>query len=139
MDSWAPLKVYKCGLRPAELMPESIERFIEGHAFLRSCESAPSPPPPPSSDLLMGDGGGGEGGRRGGESYDRKKAWPSINHSVFSGQCFCLKVHKIEIFFGFDFEICIIFFISYVKILRFYKNTFLIRPLLGEIRFFHLV
>ncbi len=31
------------------------------------------------------------------------------------------------------------FFISYVKILRFYKKSFLIRPLLGEIRFFRLV
>jgi hypothetical protein len=31
------------------------------------------------------------------------------------------------------------FFISYVKILRFYKKIFLIRPLLGEIRFFRLV
>jgi hypothetical protein len=29
--------------------------------------------------------------------------------------------------------------ISYVKILRFYKKIFLIRPLLGEIRFFRLV
>ncbi len=31
------------------------------------------------------------------------------------------------------------FFISYVKILRFYKKNFLIRPLLGVIRFFRLV
>jgi hypothetical protein len=31
------------------------------------------------------------------------------------------------------------FFISYVKIVRFYKKNFLIRPLLGEIRFFRLV
>ncbi len=31
------------------------------------------------------------------------------------------------------------FFISCVKILRFYKKIFLIRPLLGEIRFFRLV
>ncbi len=31
-----------------------------------------------------------------------------------------LKVHKIEIFFGFDFENLYYFFISYVKILRFY-------------------
>ncbi len=31
------------------------------------------------------------------------------------------------------------FFISYVKILRFHKKKFLIRPLLGEIRFFRLV
>jgi hypothetical protein len=26
----------------------------------------------------------GEGGGRGAESYDRKKAWPSINHSLLS-------------------------------------------------------
>ncbi len=31
------------------------------------------------------------------------------------------------------------FFISYVKILRFYKKNFWIRPLLGEMRFFRLV
>jgi hypothetical protein len=31
------------------------------------------------------------------------------------------------------------FFISYVKILRFYNKICLIRPLLGEIRFFRLV
>ncbi len=31
------------------------------------------------------------------------------------------------------------FFISYVKILRFYQKKFLIRPLLGEIQFFCLV
>jgi hypothetical protein len=31
------------------------------------------------------------------------------------------------------------FFIIYVKILRFYKQIFLIRPLLGEMRFFRLV
>jgi hypothetical protein len=34
-----------------------------------------------------------------------------------------LKVHKIENFFDSDFEICIIF-VSYVKILRFYKKIF---------------
>ncbi len=30
-------------------------------------------------------GGGGEGGGREAESYDRKKAWSSINHSILSG------------------------------------------------------
>ncbi len=35
-----------------------------------------------------------------------------------------LKVHKIEIFFCFDFEILYDFFISYVKILGFYKKNF---------------
>jgi hypothetical protein len=29
--------------------------------------------------------GGGKGGGRGAESYDRKKAWPFINHSKLSG------------------------------------------------------
>jgi hypothetical protein len=28
-------------------------------------------------------GGGGEGGAK---SYDREKAWPSINHSILSGE-----------------------------------------------------
>ncbi len=41
------------------------------------------------------------------------------------GGAVALKVHKIEIFFGFDFEICIISLLV----------IFLIRPLLGEIRF----
>jgi hypothetical protein len=31
------------------------------------------------------------------------------------------------------------FFVSYVKILRFYKKKFLIGPLLGEVRFFRVV
>ena len=31
------------------------------------------------------------------------------------------------------------FFVSYVKILRFYKKNFLIGPLLGEVRFFRVV
>ncbi len=31
------------------------------------------------------------------------------------------------------------FFVSFVKILRFYKNNFLIGPLLGEVRFFRVV
>jgi hypothetical protein len=47
---------------------ESIERFVEGQAFLRSYELAPRPPPPP----LSSEEGGGDG--RGAESYDRKKA-----------------------------------------------------------------
>jgi hypothetical protein len=35
-----------------------------------------------------------------------------------------LKIHKIENFFGFDFGISVFLFLSYVKILRFYKKTF---------------
>jgi hypothetical protein len=44
------------------LRAESIERFIDGQAFLGSYDSAPPPP----------------------ESYDRKKIWPSVNHSILS-------------------------------------------------------
>jgi len=56
------------------LTAESIERFIEDQAFLRSYVSAPSPPPPVSGSTgdLQEDwerektywlgGGGGEGG-----------------------------------------------------------------------------
>ncbi len=79
---------------------------------------------------------GGRGGGRVAEWDDSKKTWPSINWSILSdctdgrqkrikrGKsrdrfltywsrsfvffCLYLKVHKIEIFFGFDFEICII-------------------------------
>ncbi len=49
-----------------------------------------------------------------------------------------LKVYKIENFFGFDFEICTIF-VSYVKILRFYRKICLFMPLLEELRFFRAV
>ncbi len=34
--------------------------------------------------------------------------WATANRSVLSSIGVALKVHKIEIFFGFDFEICII-------------------------------
>jgi hypothetical protein len=37
---------------------------------------------------------------------------------TFTGKvrnCKCLKVHKIEIFFGFDFEICIISLLVMLK------------------------
>ncbi len=73
---------------------ESIEWFIEAHAFLRSFDLAARPPLPPlpsvsrpathrktDKDRQLADGS--EGGR-GAESYDRKKAWSSINHSILS-------------------------------------------------------
>jgi hypothetical protein len=50
-----------------------------------------------------------------------------------------LKVHKIEIFFGFDFEICNISLLGYVKILRFCEKQFLTGSVLGEVRFFRVV
>jgi len=52
-----------------------------------------------------------------------------------------LKVHKIENFFGSDFELCVIslLLVSYAQILRFCKKPFLIRPLLGEIQLFRVV
>jgi hypothetical protein len=88
--------------------PESIECFMKDQASLRSHDSAPRPPPSPlspspvhslsrqqvvsfsqsscvvcrQSTLLTGEVGGGGG--RGAKSDDRKKAWPSINHSVLS-------------------------------------------------------
>ncbi len=39
-------------------------------------------------NLLMGEGKGEEGDRRGGESYNCKKAWSSINHSTLSGYAY---------------------------------------------------
>ncbi len=75
-----------------QVSTESIERFIEDEAFLRSYEIAPQLHPPPlcrqhclsfSSSCvssLLGDGGG-----RGAKSYDRGKAWSSINNSILSG------------------------------------------------------
>jgi hypothetical protein len=50
-----------------------------------------------------------------------------------------LKVHQIENFFLLRFWNLRYFFVSYVKILRFYKKQFLIGPLLGEVRFFRVV
>ena len=49
--------------------------------------------------------------------------------SVKGGGTLRLKVHKIEIFFGFDFEICIISLLVMSKYLDFTKKNFLIRPL----------
>ncbi len=65
---------------------------------LRSYDSAPRPPPnPPSSvsklpifllflsvacRVCVVGGGGGRGCGREAKSYDRKTAWPSINHSI---------------------------------------------------------
>ncbi len=70
---------------------ERIERFIEGQAFLRSNDSATCPLPSLSwtgdtqkdwerEAICCRERGGG----RGAESYDRKKAWSSINHSILS-------------------------------------------------------
>jgi hypothetical protein len=57
---------------------------------------SPHPPPLPAEALpatlihaekerQVAEGKGGGGSVRGVESYDRKKAWSSINHSVLSG------------------------------------------------------
>ncbi len=45
-----------------------------------------------------------------------------------------LKEHKIENFFGSDFDFCVISLLVMLKYLGFVKNIFLIRPLLGEIQ-----
>ncbi len=82
--------------------PGSIERFIEGHAFFNLINfmiRLQVHPLPPSLQSVSSTGntqedwerettckrkrggkGGGEG--RGAQSYDSKKAWPSINHSI---------------------------------------------------------
>ncbi len=73
---------------------QSIEWFIEVQDFLRSYDTAPHPSRPPASPvsclsfsvflcvigrayLRESVGGGGAGVA---ESYDHKKAWPSMNH-----------------------------------------------------------
>ncbi len=78
-------------MRIQERWTESIEVIYRGPGFLAA------PPPPPvsklphlflslplcrRSSLLTGEG---EGCGRGAESYDRKKAWPSIIRSLLSG------------------------------------------------------
>ncbi len=94
---------------------ESIKCSIEHKAFLLSCDLAPCHSPPPRQQVVYLSQ----------SSYDVDRAY-------------ILKVHKIEFFFCFDFEIYY-FFVIYVKILRFHKQIFLIRPLLGEVRFFRRV
>ncbi len=86
------------GTAAADLIPESIEWFIENQTVLRSYDSAPRPHPsplPPASYLsfLSLCVGGraywrdkGRVGGRGAKSYDREEAWPSINHSILSGK-----------------------------------------------------
>jgi len=79
---------------------EGIERFIEGQVFLLSYDSAPRPPLPPApvskvdqrnteKERQLSDGRRGEGGGWGAESYEVKKDWPSINHSILSVPMCC--------------------------------------------------
>ncbi len=90
---------------------KSIERFIEGQAFTRWYDSPPRPPQPPppprkharpathrktEKERQLVDGIGGEGDGRGAESYDHKKAWSSINHSIIS--CRCAKSYQRNVF-----------------------------------------
>jgi hypothetical protein len=78
---------------------ESIEWFKEDPAFPRSYDSAPHPPPPPLSSVIKLDQQytgrpskrdnllteEGKGGGRGAKSYDWKKAWSHMNHSMLAG------------------------------------------------------
>jgi hypothetical protein len=74
-------------------LQESIERFTEHQAFLRSYDSAPHPPPSlvarqkvvslSQSSCVSPVEPTNVGG--GAKSYDREKAWPSINHSIRIG------------------------------------------------------
>jgi hypothetical protein len=73
---------------------ESIEWFIGDQAFSPPNDVAPPPPPfPPllpsvsstadtQKEIQVPDGRGGRGWTK---SYDGKKAWSSINHSILSG------------------------------------------------------
>ncbi len=82
----------------ARILSPHIAESVEHRLDL---DSAPCPPPPPLSlqqivslsqsscvsPVQLTDGRrGGEGGRLGAESYDRKKAWASINCSLLSGE-----------------------------------------------------
>jgi hypothetical protein len=86
------------------LPAESIELFIEEHAFLQSYDSSSLPSPSPLSrqqivslsqsscvsPVEFTDRGGGELSGRGAKSYDRKKAWPCINYSILFAYRCCL-------------------------------------------------
>ncbi len=76
---------------------ESIKRFIEDQAFLRSYDSAPRPPPFNlllplttclSSKVFLVELTDGRAGGRGANSYDSEKAWPSIYYSILSVSVF---------------------------------------------------
>jgi len=93
---------------------ESTDRFMKGLAFSPSYDLAPpllrlfrlkarpATHRKNEQERRLSDGRGSSGGGRGAESYDRKKAWFSINQSVLSGMyvansnrglhtpCFCL-------------------------------------------------
>jgi hypothetical protein len=83
--------------------PESIESFIEGPAFSQSYGLVPRPLTSPlhvrklyhrlrkRDNLLTGRGGWGG---RGAESFDRKKTWSSINHSILSGPFLSTLIHR---------------------------------------------
>ncbi len=64
--------------------PESIQWFIDDQAFSPN-DLAPSPPPPPLRSTCWQERGERRGGNGGAKSYEGEKAWPSINHSIFSG------------------------------------------------------
>ncbi len=76
---------------------------LQGHPLLPTPSSVPSvsctsdtPDDWKREETCWREWGGGEAGGRGGELYDRKKAWPSINHSILSSQCFCLSKDDIR-------------------------------------------
>ncbi len=68
--------------------------------------------------------------------FSSTSVYPSLSLSIYS---FLLKGTQDWEFFWLRFWNLRYFFVSYVKILRFYKKNFLIGPLLGEVRFFRVV
>jgi hypothetical protein len=95
------------------------------HLFV-SC----NPPPPPHPFLLAA------------LKLTRQRLifsfYPQIKDDILLSSLFKGTVHKIEIFFGFDFEMYY-FFISYVKILRFYKKKNFDQAIIGGDTIFRLV
>ncbi len=96
-----------CTSRQSADLPTIMDKFkrreycpiYRGPGFLVRFGSAPTPPPPPPPPVPVsklsrrhigrlrkrGNGRGGKEDGRGFEAYDRKKAWPSINHQMLSG------------------------------------------------------
>jgi hypothetical protein len=73
-----------------------------------------------------------------GEEKSKEKQRQEAKEGNF--ETLLLKVHKIENFFDFDFEICTIsLLVMSKKILRFYRKIFLFVRLLEELRFFRAV
>jgi hypothetical protein len=82
VKAFKKFQAFRRGVPPPAVSPKESQWFIEDQAFSQSFDSPPtfcSTPLPSRSST--GDTHDTPGGGRA-ESYDRKKAWSSVNHSM---------------------------------------------------------